>query len=70
MSKTKFLQTNVGKTLKAGLYVGASAIIGYLISATAGDAELFGPLTALINLLLVFVKQTFFATGTKNIGEN
>lgn len=70
MAKKNFKDTNIGKTAMAALYIGASAIIGFLISATAGDPELFGPLTALINVLLVFVKKTFFESKTKNLGGN
>lgn len=70
MAKQNFKDTNIGKTAIASLYIAASAIVGYLISATAGDPELFGPLTALVNVLLVFVKKTFFESKTQNLGGN
>lgn len=47
------------KILKTALYVGVSAILSYLITLTADQPDLFGPLTALINVVLVTVKQLF-----------
>lgn len=47
------------KVVKAALYVGASALIAYLISAIAADPNLFGVLTPLINVVLVMLKQVF-----------
>lgn len=49
--------TTIGKTLKVAAYVGISAVIAYLVTAVQGDAELFGPYTAAINVALVFVKN-------------
>lgn len=45
------------KVLKAGLYVGISAALDYVISATQGTE--FGVLTPLINVALVTLKQLF-----------
>ena len=69
MAKSPFMNTNIGKTLKATAYIAVSAVVAYLISATANDPELFGPLTALINVLLVYLKKTFFESDTVNVGE-
>ncbi|NQD39953.1 hypothetical protein [Glutamicibacter halophytocola] len=69
MTKTSFMNTNIGKTIKAGAYIAVSAVIAFLVSATTEDPQLFGPLTALVNLLLVFVKKTYFDDKTANVGE-
>lgn len=45
------------KIVKAGFYVGVSALIDYLISETQGTQ--FGTLTPLINVILVSIKQLF-----------
>ncbi len=63
-----FLSTNVGKTLKAALYVAVSTVIAYLITATTNDPTLFGPLTVLVNTALVFVQKTFNDKSTPNLG--
>jgi len=47
------------KILKAAGYLAASTAISYLISVVTDDPTLFGPLTPLINVLLVSVKQIF-----------
>jgi hypothetical protein len=47
----------ISKVVKVALYIGASAAIDYLISATT-DSQ-FGVLTPFINLLLVTVRQAF-----------
>ena len=44
---------------KAALYVGLSAVISYLITLIANQPELFGPLTPIINIVLVTLKQVF-----------
>ncbi|MEW1950669.1 hypothetical protein AB0280_15570 [Pseudarthrobacter sp902506025] len=69
-TKTSFWNTNVGKTFKAALYLAASAGLSYLITASANDQALFGPVTAIINVALVFVKQTWFTSTTPNLGSN
>lgn len=63
-----FLKTNVGKTLITAAYIATSAVISYLITATAGDAQLFGPLTVIVNIGLVFIQKTWFSSNTPNIG--
>ena len=45
------------KIAKAALYIGASAIISYLITLTTNQPEMFGTYTGLVNLVLVFLKQ-------------
>lgn len=45
------------KVLKAGIYVGISAVLDFLISETAGTQ--FGTLTPVINIVLVTIKQLF-----------
>lgn len=47
------------KILKAALYVGVSAILGYFIALTTDQPELFGVFTPLINVILVTLKQLF-----------
>lgn len=47
------------KVVKAALYVGLSALLAYLISETTNNPDLFGPLTPIINVTLVTVKQLF-----------
>ena len=47
------------KVLKAALYVGASAVISFFVSLLADNPDLFGPLTPLVNVALVTVKQLF-----------
>lgn len=68
MAKAKFLDTNIGKTLKTALYLGLSAVIAGLITASADDPQLFGPITAIVNLALVLIKQSFFTPKTPNLG--
>lgn len=53
-----FFKTNVGKTLKTAGYLAVSAAISGIITATTNDPQLFGPITAVINVLLVLVKTT------------
>lgn len=68
-TKTSFWKTNVGKTIQTAGYLAASAILSYLVTATTNDPQLFGSLTALINLVLVFIVKTFFSSTTPNLGE-
>jgi len=51
--------TQILKIITAGLYVGVSAAISYLISAIAADPNLVGPLTPIVNITLVTLKQIF-----------
>lgn len=61
--KLGFTKNQVFKVLKAALYIGASAIISYLVTLTTDQPELFGQYTAVINLVLVILKQ--FVTEDK-----
>jgi len=51
------------KIAKTALYLGASAIISYLITLTTNQPDLLGQYTVLVNLVLVFLKQ--FVTEDK-----
>lgn len=64
-----FLQTNVGKVIKTAIYIGSAAIVSYLITASTNDPLFFGTIsiTGLINLLLVFIKHTWFDDTTPNL---
>lgn len=64
-----FLQTNVGKVIKTAIYVALSAVVGYLITASTTDPLFFGTIsiTGLVNLLLVFIKHTWFDDTTPNL---
>lgn len=44
---------------KAALYVGVSAVLGYLIATVEGNPQLFGLYTPMINVVLVALKQLF-----------
>lgn len=59
MKLSPISKDQVLKIAKAALYVGASAIISYLISLMANDPQAFGYLTPVVNVLLVTVKQAF-----------
>jgi len=52
-------KAQIWKVVKAALYVAASALIAYIISEIAKNPNLFGPLTPIVNVVLVFVKQLF-----------
>lgn len=47
------------KIAKTALYLALSAVISYLITLTTDNPDLFGPLTVVVNLVLVFLKQVF-----------
>ena len=47
------------KIVKVAFYAGLSAAIAAVIAAIASNPLLFGPLTPVINILLVTVKQAF-----------
>lgn len=68
-TKTGFWKTNVGKTIQTAGYLAASSILGYLVTATTNDPQLFGSFTLLINLVLVFIVKTFFSSTTPNLGS-
>lgn len=57
VTTTNFWKTTIGKTVQAALYLGASAIISFLITQTSGNPELFGTLTPVVNVVLVLVKN-------------
>lgn len=66
-TKTSFWKTNIGKTIQTAGYLALSAVLTYLVTATTNDPQLFGPLTAAINLVLVFVVKTWFSPTTPNV---
>lgn len=49
------------KILRAGLYVGISAVLDFLVSQST-DTQ-FGVLTPVINVVLVTIKQAFTPKG-------
>lgn len=59
MQLSKISKYQALKIAKAALYVGASAVISYLITVLTDQPELFGPLTPLVNVVLVTIKQAF-----------
>lgn len=59
MQLSKINKDQASKIAKAALYVGASAVISYLITVLTDQPELFGPLTPLVNVVLVTLKQAF-----------
>jgi len=63
MHLSKITKDQALKILKAAIYVGVSAIAAYLITVVTDQPELFGPLTPIINIILVTIKQAF--TDTK-----
>jgi hypothetical protein len=67
MNQKAFWNTNIGKTLKAAAWSGASVVVAYIITATTNDPELFGPITVAINAALVFVQKTYFSKSTPNL---
>ncbi len=54
ISKDQFI-----KVVVAAIYVCASALVSFFISQIADTPELFGPLTPVINVCLVALKQLF-----------
>lgn len=59
MQASKITKDQALKIVKAAAYIGLSAIISYLITLIANQPELFGPLTPIINIVLVTLKQVF-----------
>lgn len=47
----------VGKTVVVALWVGLSAVAASVLSSVAGNPQLFGALTVVINGVAVLVKQ-------------
>ena len=54
VSKDQWVQV-----LKAGLYVGVSAVLAFFISVVTENPDLFGTLTPVVNVVLVTVKKVF-----------
>ena len=52
-----FFNTTVGKTVKTGIYIALSALIGYYVSVMKDDPNIFGPATIFINMGLVALKN-------------
>lgn len=67
LTAKQFWNTNVGKTLKAAAWSGASMALSYVITAISNETDLFGPLTLFINAALVFVQKTYFSNSTPNL---
>lgn len=59
LKPTTLNKEQIAKVVKAALFVGGSAIIAWLISAIAENPDLFGPLTPIVNVVLVALKQVF-----------
>lgn len=59
MQITKISKNQALKIAKTALYIGVSAVLSYLITLTTNSPDLFGPLTGLINLGLVTLRQLF-----------
>lgn len=59
MQASKITKDQALKIVKTAAYIGLSAIISYLITLIANQPELFGPLTPIINIVLVTLKQVF-----------
>ena len=57
MTPSVITKDQAKKIGKAALYVGASAILDYLISETSGTQ--FGTLTPILNVALVTLRQVF-----------
>nr|DAT06354.1 MAG TPA: hypothetical protein [Caudoviricetes sp.] len=49
------------KIIKTALYVGASAVIAYLITLLDKNPDALGIYTAIVNVVLVTLKQAFTA---------
>lgn len=58
----KLTRANAWSIGKAALYIGVSAILGYLISLITDNPELFGVFTPIVNIILVTARQ-FFKQG-------
>lgn len=62
MKATKLNKPQLKKVGKAAAYIGISAAISAVIAAIASNPVLFGPLTPVVNVLLVTLKQVFTTT--------
>lgn len=52
-----FTKKQLVHVLKVALYIGISSAIGFLISYTTDNPNVWGPATAFVNLLLVSIQQ-------------
>lgn len=59
MQLSKITKDQAAKILKAAVYIGLSAVISYLITVVTDQPDLFGPLTPVVNIVLVTLKQAF-----------
>lgn len=59
MQLSRIDKAQAAKIGKAALYIGLSAVISYLITVITDQPDLFGPLTPIINIVLVTLKQAF-----------
>ena len=59
MQLSRIDKDQAAKIGKAALYIGLSAVISYLITVLTDQPDLFGPLTPIINIVLVTLKQAF-----------
>lgn len=59
MQLSRIDKDQAAKIGKAALYIGLSAVISYLITVITDQPDLFGPLTPIINIVLVTLKQAF-----------
>lgn len=59
MQLSRIDKDQASKIGKAALYIGLSAVISYLITVITDQPDLFGPLTPIINIVLVTLKQAF-----------
>lgn len=57
MSFSRITKEQGKKVVKVAVYAGLSAGIAALISLIASNPALFGPLTPIVNVLLVTLKQ-------------
>ncbi len=59
MKLSKLDSAQIEKVLKVAVYVAVSAFISALIANLASNPDLFGPLTPIVNVILVAIKQVF-----------
>jgi hypothetical protein len=57
--KLGFTKTQALHIVKVAIYVAVSTVISYLISLLANDPTLVGPLTPIVNVVLVMLKKFF-----------
>ncbi len=59
MQVSKITKDQWKEVVKAVVYVSVSAGLAYLITLTSENPDMFGPLTIVINGLLVAIKKVF-----------